>query len=458
MCTSLFFFRNAKQFSAPSLIFDEQQKFVYITKHALSLGLQSFTYRINNDTHLSKLLSSCDHCLSLLSGSKLKKRLHSFFLVNTTHNLVQKCFSQTNNNTIFGYISQKHPNKIQQIIINNAKFAYSYDLDVDYTSFYFVVRVHSWPQEIRHIYEQRQRLWPINIDKLFTGTCFIRVNNTEHDVITTNKCSSCEKILTSSSDSIWSYTYAAIEAQLVSSMSDEQIRFASIIWNYLNGKTQGQLPFNIFKHTLFYFFEQYASDSFTSNQLLNYSHYFTDFLFNRLQTKFIPHYFNTNYNLYNDNLSITLMSTISIKMTYLDLKNFSIHHLSKSSLYLYQFIYLIQFQKNFLQQLLACKSSKTNSIQTILDIHELTIKQLTLGIKTHKRQLDMSTIIKTQQSLTLDRLYKYQEQNVQIILDYLSLLRDKEPSLLIHSLWSMFIQYFNCLFDDLVSILKEKQN
>lgn len=359
------------------------------------------------------------------------------------------CFNETNNNTVFGYISQEHPCKIQQTIINNAKFSYSYDLDVSYTSFYFVLRARSWPQELRQIYEQRQRLWPLNVDKLFDDTCFIRVNNDEQHMVTSDKCFACEKILSTSMDSTWSYSYTMIEAKLVTFMSDEQIRFASIVWNYLNGKTQGQLPFIIFKHTLFYFFEHYSFDSFTSPDLLNHSHRFTDFLFDRLQSKSIPHYFNSNYNLYNDNLSSTLMSTISIKMTYLDLKNFSIHILPKSSLYLYRLIYLIQFQTNFLKCLLACTSSKTNSIQTILDTHELVIKQLSTGIKTYKRQFETANIIKTHRPLTLDCLYRYQEQNVQTILDYLPLLRDKEPSLLIHSLWSMFIQYFNCLFDDL---------
>jgi hypothetical protein len=359
------------------------------------------------------------------------------------------CFNETNNNTIFGYISQKNSKKIQQTIINNSKFSYSYDLDVSHTSYYFVIHVHSWPQEIRQIYEQRQRLWPVNIEKLFDGTCFIRINNEEENISSINKCFACEKVLSSSFDSTWSYTYTAIEAELISMMSDEQVRFASIVWNYLNGKTQGELPFNIFKHTLFYFFEKYSSDCFISSDLLSYAHLFTDYLFNCLQKKLIRHYFNSNYNLYHDNLSITLMSSISIKMTYLDLKNFSIYHLPKSSLNLYHFIYLIQYQTNFLQCLLSFTSSKTNSIQTILDTHELVIKELLLGIQIYKRQLDTNLAIKTHQPLTLDCLYRYQEENVQIILDYLPLLRDKEPSLLIHSLWSMFIQYFNSLFDDL---------
>jgi len=448
--TEIHFFRDVKKFDTPSLIFDDQQKLVYQTKHARFLGLQSFTCMTNHVTRLPKLFSSCDHCSSLLSGSKLHHRLRSFLLVNTTHNLVQKCFNEPTNNTNFGYISQKNPKKIRQTLINNSKFSYSYDLDVNHTSFYFVLRVHSWPQEIRLIYEQRQRYWPIHIDKLFDQTCFIRIDNHQQDQSIMNKCLACEKLLFSSADSTWSYTYTAIEAKLISLMSDEQIRFASIIWNYFNGKTQGQLPFNIFKHTLFYFFEQYSSDCFISSDLLNYTHLFTDFLFNRLQQKSIPHYFNSNHNLYDDHLSITLMSSISIKMTYLDLKNFSIYHLPKSSLFLYQFIYLIQFQTNFYECLLACTASKTNSIQTILDTHEFVLKKFLIGIQMYKRQLDTNIIaMKIQRPLTLDCLYRYQEDNVQIILDYLPLLRDKEPSLLIHSFWSMFIQYFNCLFDDL---------
>ena len=133
-------------------------------------------------------------------------------------------------------------------------------------------------------------------------------------------------------------------------------------------------------------------------------------------------------------------------MTYFDLKNSSVYLLPKSSSYLYHLIYLIQFQSSFLHYL---HSSKTNLIQTILDTHELVIKQLSLGVKTYKRQLDSSQAIKSHRPLTPDCLYRYQEENVQIILDYLPLLREKEPSLLIHSLWSIFIQYFNSLFDDL---------
>lgn len=441
--------REVKKFHTPSLIFDEQHKLVYVTKHARSLGLQPVTCTTNSVTRLPKLFSACDHCSSLLSGSKLNKRLRAFFLVNTTHQLVEMCFNDTNNNAVFGYVSHKHPTKVRQTVINNAKFAYSYDLDVAHTSLYFVVRVRSWPQELRQTYEHRHRLWPTNTEKLFDGTCFIRVNVNGDDIPSANKCSACEKALSAGSDSAWSYTFTAIEAALVESMSEEQTRFASIIWNYLNGKTHGELPFVLFKHTLFYFFEQYTADSFVSSDLLVHAHLFADFLFARLQTKSVPHYFNTRHNLYSDELSPTLLSSIAIKMTYQDLKSFAVHLLASSSAYLYHLLYLIQFQTNFFQYLLACTSSKTNSIETILETHELVIKQLSRGIKTYKRQLDTSAAVASQKTLTLDCLYRYQEDNVQTIVDYLPLLRDKEPSLLVHSLWSMFIQYFNCLFDDL---------
>jgi hypothetical protein len=250
-------------------------------------------------------------------------------------------------------------------------------------------------------------------------------------------------MLSSLSNSSWSYTYAAIECQLILLMSDEQIRFASIVWNYLNGKTQGEFSFIIFKHTLFYFFEHYSSDLFITSDLFSHISLFIDFLFNCLQTKSIPHYFNSNYNLYNENIS---MNFISFKMNYLDLKKFSIYLLPKTSLYLYHLIYLIQFQSEFLQFF---SSLKTNLTQTILDIHELVIKQLSSGVKTYKQQLDSTIILQSFRPLTLDCLYQYQEENVQIILDYLPLLREKEPSLLIHLFWSIFIQYFNSLFDDL---------
>ena len=232
-------------------------------------------------------------------------------------------------------------------------------------------------------------------------------------------------------------------------MSDEQLRFASILWNYLNGKTQGQLPFTLFKHTLFYFFEQYSLDYFITSDLLSHAHLFTEFFCRCLETKSVPHYFNSTYNLHDETLSAALLSALCVKMTYVDLKNFSIHLLPRLSLHLYHLIYLIEYERLFSQCLLACTSSKTNSIQTILDTHEQVIEQFSLGIRTYKRQVETTGTMTLHQPLTLDRLYEYQERNVQIILDFLPLLRDKEPSLLVHSLWSMFIQYFNCWFDDL---------
>ncbi|CAF3717151.1 unnamed protein product [Rotaria sordida] len=435
--------KDLKKFDTPSLIFDEDKKLVYITKYSRWNELKSITY---NTKDVPRILSSCDNCSLVLSGSKLNNYLHSYLLANTTYNLVQICFNEINNNRIFGYISQKHSNQIQQTIINCSKLNYSYDLDVDYTSFYFVLHIQSWPQEIRSIYEQRKRFWPLNIENLFHNTCFIRFNDNEQEIFTNDKCFTCEKILLSPSNSSWSYIYSAIEAQLVHTMSDGHIRFASILWNYLNCKTQGQFPFVIFKHTIFYFFERYSSDSFITSDLFSHVHHFIDYLLNCLETKSIPHYFNSNYNLYNENISIILINLISIKMTYLDLKNYSIYILPKSSLYLYHLIYLIQFQMNFLQYY---HSLKINLTQTIIDTHEHVIEQLSYGPKIYKTQLASIIAIKSHRPLTLDCLYRYQEKNVQILLDYLPLLREKEPSLHIHLLWSIFIQYFNSLFDDL---------
>ncbi|CAF5026526.1 unnamed protein product, partial [Rotaria socialis] len=122
------------------------------------------------------LLSSCDHCSLLISGSKFNNHLHSFLLANVTYNLVQTCFNEINNNNSFGFISRKHSNRIQQIIVNNSKLSYSYDFDVDQTSFYIVLRLQTWPQEIRSTYQQRTRFWPINVENLFKNTCFIRFN------------------------------------------------------------------------------------------------------------------------------------------------------------------------------------------------------------------------------------------------------------------------------------------
>ncbi|UJR20990.1 hypothetical protein I4U23_024092 [Adineta vaga] len=428
---------------APPFIFDHDHKFVYMTKYARWNTFQSITSPTKD---IRRIFSSCDQCLSLLSGSKLNKYLRPFLYANTTHHLAQMYFNEldNNNHTNFGYISQKDPDYIQQIIVNNSKLTYSYDLDVDQTSIYFVLRIQSWPQDIRLNFEERQRLWPLNVHKLFDKTCFIRFNDIEHDISTNEKCHACDKILSSSSsNTTWTYTYAAIESQLIQLLSVNHIRFASIVWNYFYGRTQGQFSFQIFKHTLFYFFEQYSSDSLFINDLLNTIRLFIDFLSHCLQRKSLPHYFNSNSNLYHDDIGMHL---ISMKITYLDLKNFSVYLLPKSSLYLYHLMYLTEFQTNFLNYF---HSTKTNLMQTIIETHEFVIEQLSLGVKTYRRQLDSILAIKSYRPLTLDCLYRYQEDNVQLILDYLPFLREKEPSLLIHSLWSIFIQYFNSLFDDL---------
>ncbi|CAF1543330.1 unnamed protein product [Adineta steineri] len=432
---------DINKFDKPPLIFDNDQKFVYITKYARWNEFQSVTCATKDAL---RNFSSCDHCLSIFSGAKLNQYLHPFLYANITYNFVQTYFNEiNNNNNIFGYVSQVNSHYIQQTIINNSKLTYSYDLDVDHTKFYFVLRIQSWPEEIRSTFEQRHRLWPLNNENLFTNTCFIRFIGTQNEISTTDKCYTCDKLLSPLINSSWSYTYAAIENQLILAMSDEHIRFASIVWNYLHAKTHGQLSFNIFKHTLFYFFEQYSIETFLTSDLLNYIHDFIDFLSNCYQRKSFPHYFNSNYNFYNDNISLHFLT---MKITYLDLKKFSVYLLPKSSLYLYHLMYLIEFQSKFLHYL---SSLKTNLSQTILETHEFVIKQLSSNVKTSKKQFDSMIPIKSYRPLTLDCLYRYQEENVQIILDYLPLLREKEPSLLTHSLWSIYIQYFNSLFDDL---------
>jgi hypothetical protein len=342
------------------------------------------------------------------------EKLRSFMIANATYNLMQTCFGDYDKNNRFGYISQIDSYRIRQTIINNSKLNYSHDLDVEHIDISFVLRVSSWPEDIRSMYEQRIRLWPTDIEHLFDQTCFIRYK-----------------------DEIPSYTYAAIEGQLVRLMSDGQIRFTSMVWNYLNSKTCGKIPFRIFKHTLFYFFEQYSSDSFISSSHISY---FIHYLFNRLQIKSIPHYFNPNYNLFSENISIP------IQMTSTDLRNYSIYNLPSSSMYLYHLIYLIEFQSNFMKYF---HSSKTNLPQTILDIHEMVIQQLSLGVNMYKQQLNFSTVIESHSRLTLDDLYRYQEENIQIIVDYLPLIRLNEPSLVLNSYWTIFIQYFNSLFNDL---------
>jgi hypothetical protein len=65
--------------------------------------------------------------------------------------------------------------------------------------------------------------------------------------------------------------------------------------------------------------------------------------------------------------------------------------------------------------------------------------------------------MKAYRPLTLECLYRYQEDNVEFILDYLSILREREPSLRTHSLWSMFIQYINSFFDDLFAVEQNEQ-
>ncbi|CAF0842091.1 unnamed protein product [Adineta ricciae] len=439
-CVQLQHFQNSP---TPPFIFDHEQKFVYMTKYARWNTFHSIT-SATKDTR--RIFSSCDHCLSLLSGSQLNKYIRPFLYANATHHLAQMYFNDidNNNNTMFGYVSQKNPHSIEQILINNSKLTYSYDLDVDQTSIYFVIRIQSWPEEMRVNFEERPRLWSLNVEKLFDNTCFIRHNDTEYEISTNDKCHACDKLLTScSSNTTWSYTYAAIESQLVQLMSENQIRFASIVWNYIHGRTQGQISFKIFKHTLFYFFEQYSSDAFLLSDLLNSIRLFLDFLSDCVQRRSIRHYFNSDHNLYNDDAAMNFLSS---KITYLDLKNFSVYLLPKSSLYLYQLMYLIEFQTSFLNYFY---SAKTNLMQTIIETHEFVVEQLSLGVKTYRRQLDSTSAMKSYRPLTLDRLYRYQEDNVQLILDYLPFLREKEPSLLIHSLWSIFIQYLNSLFDDL---------
>ena len=419
---------------------------MHITKHARWTDVQSLAVASNVASRIPDLFSSCDHCSSLLSGSKVTQRLRSFLLVNTTHDLIRQCLGRATPNHRFGFISQTHPHEIRQTIVDNSKFMYSSDLDVDHTSYYFVLRVNAWPEELRCAYEKRPRLWPMNWTTLFERTCFIRVQGHHEDVSTQSQCATCDKRLSLASSPCWSYTYAAIEAQLVARLSDDHLSFASIAWNYLHGKLEGQLPFRVFKHTLFYFFEQFSLDSFLTRDLLSHTHLFIDFLFVRLQSKSLPHYFNPTDNLYDDRLSTLLSRFLSLDITYTALKHSSTCPLANSSLYLYHLFYLIKFQSNFFQGLL---SSKIHSIQTILDTHDFVLGQLASGVKTNGQPFDSTLATKSHRPLTLDRLYRYQEDNVQVLLDYLPLLREREPSLMAHSLWSMFIQYFNCMFDDL---------
>ena len=324
------------------------------------------------------------------------------------------------NEDLFGYISSIDSNRIHQILIDNSKITHSSDLDIHSTEISFVLRVQSWPKEIRSIYEQRHRFWPIATDlsSLFQSTCFIRSNGNEYQTLIKESCSHCEQILSICSSS-WSYTYSAIENELVKLMTDGQKRFASINWNYLNKKSEGQFPFILFKHTLFFFFEQYPSDQFTRNDLTKtYLDYFLDCF----QKKSIPHYFNSILNLFNENISIEWLSTPFLSGHSL------IYILPDSAMYLSSLQYLIEFQSKFLDHF---PSGKSNITQTILETDQYVRKRLSIP-----------------DPLTLDCLYQYQQSNVQIIVEYLPVLRLEESSLLLHAFWSIFIQYFHRLFDD----------
>lgn len=442
-------FRDVKKFDSPTLIFDEREKRVHITKHARFLGLQTLTCMNDESSRLPKLFASCDQCSSLLSPYKFNEHLRRYFFVNLTHNLVESSFNENKNNHVFGYVSDRNPKKIRKISINNSKTSYSYDLDVFETNFLFVIRMNSWPEEIRQNFDKRSRSWPYDVESLFDGTCFIRFERLEEETTTDRKCSDCERSFSMASNSSWSYSFSSIENKLVSMMNSDQLRFSSILWNFLQGKTSSKVPFNVFKHSLFYFFEQHSADDFLTSDLISHINLFTDLLVQCLQNKRVAHYFNSNYNLYRDEFEDLKTELIKVRINYSDLKHFSVYLLPKTSPMIYHWMYLIEFQSHFLQCLLACESSKGSSLEAILETDQTVIKKLSSGIRIYKRQLESMSNSKTVRSLTPDCLYAYQERNVQIILEYLPLLRDKEPSLLIHSLWSTFIQYFNCLFDDL---------
>lgn len=392
---SIIIFSELHASAQPSLIFDDETKHIYLTKYA------------DNSSALSPLidhfrqLSPCEN----KSSVQFTEYLHSFLIANVTYNFMQIFLEKPSNQRHqFGYISSINTHQIQQIIIDNSKLSHSSDLNVHSTKYSFVLRVQTWPKTIRSIYEQRHRLWPTNISSLFQSTCFIRSQ-------------------TSVSGASWSYTYTAIERELVRLMSEEQKRFASIGWNYLKKISHGQISFVIFKHTLFYFFEEYSSNDFTEQMSS-----FVKYLLHRFQTKSIPHYFNPNINLFNSNLSFDWL-TIPIIVPYT-----SIYTLPNSSLYLSHLLYLIEFQSKFLNDF---PSIKNNITQSIFDAHQYALEQIS------------SDHSLPQHSFTLDCLYRYQQTNVQIILDYLPIVRTQESSLLLHVFWSIFIQYFNTLFDDI---------
>jgi hypothetical protein len=445
-------YRTLHPFETPSLIFDDRQQLVHVTKYARWNDLQSIVGHTNHRTDLSDLFVRCNHCTSFLSAWKLNQRLKAFLLVNTTHHLVQQCLNDIQRKHLFGYISQIRPYRIQQTIIDNAKLAYSYDLDVDSTSFEFVLRVRSWPDDIRSTYEQRSRLWPLETRQLFDQTCFICIRSSMADVSTESHCSTCEEqLLLLPTSRSWSFTYAAIETQLTSLMSSEHRCFASICWNYVNSKSQGAIPFAIYKHVLFFFFENHPFDGLTHADLLAHIPLFTKFLVDACQRKRLPHYFNVTHNLYTDQLNIDVFTLDIVQH---DRKYFSVHRLANSSSYLYRLIYLIVFQSNLFESLL---TSKCHTNQILLDLDRSTSEQLLQGFQVYRQQFDASIPMKAYRPLTLECLYRYQEDNVEFILDYLSILREREPSLRTHSLWSMFIQYINSFFDDLFAVEQNEQ-
>lgn len=338
-------------------------------------------------------------------------------MANATYNFMQIFLRKSSNQQDrFGYISTRDSNRIQQILIDNSKLKHSSNLNVHSTEISFVLRIQSWPKDLRSNYEQRHRYWPSSIDlpSLFQSTCFIQSNETNHQLSLDKPCSHCEQILSTYSSS-WSYTYSAIENQLIQLMSNEQKQFASILWNEFNTRSHEQFSFILFKHTLFYFFEHYPSHNFP-NSISIFLGYFLDCF----QRKSFPHYFNSMINLFHENIAIEWMST-SILSGYS-----SIYTLPDSDMYLPSLQYLMEFQSKFLEDF---PSGKSDIIRTILETDQY--------VREHQVN-----------SLTLDDLYRYQEMNVQIIIDYLPVLRRKESSLLLHAFWSIFIQYFHRLFDD----------
>ena len=421
---SILVFSDLHPSDRPSLIFHDETKHVYLTEHApCSVSLSSRIYHSKDHFRRS---SPCENCSSLLSPVQFTEYFHSFLIANVTYNLMQMFLDKrSNQRDQFGYISSINAHQIEQIVINNSKLSHSSDLNVHSTKYSLVLRVQSWPKEICSNYEQRHRLWPTNISSLFQSTCFIRSQGTiAYQTSRDDQCSNCQQTLSSISGSSWSYTYAAVEDELVRLMSDGHKRFASIGWNYLQKTSHGQLSFAIFKHTLFYFFEGYSLEEFRTHDFTDQLSSFLRYLLYRFQTESIPHYFNSHVNLFNANLPFDWLTIPIIS------PHTSIYTLPDSSLYLSHLFYLIEFQSKFLDEF---PSIKSNITQSILDAHRYALERISIP----------------QHSITLDCLYQYQQSNVQIILDYLPAIRLQESSLLLHVFWSIFIQYFNPLFDEL---------